>query len=757
MIVIYFLLTLFFIILGLKISKTIFNPLSIFNGVWFLIVFLYQFHLSRLQRPLVPETILLLISCVLSFSLVYLGVYFYKKKTDKTKEITNLKPLIGFDLTKKIFFAWLLIEIIETVVSGGIPIVWKIIGSEKTYFDYGIPTLHGFANSIVLVLMMLFFYNFLFDKKNRKKIFFYLFFLFAFYLCLITRQVIISGIIQCIIIYFLYYKKVSWPKFLGLCFLVIFAFGIVGNFRTGYENFMDVALLESDLPSWLSGFYWVYMYLTMTVANINNTVILGITGYGMEPIIRSFLPTIFNRLLFGTSSLQIPQYIVTKAFNVSGFFINFYLGYALIGVIIISIIFGILGIIGYQLIKKIRNQRNIMIYAVIIQIIALSFFANHLLDLANSFQFVIILVLFYVVQKKKNQRILVSILMATHNTEKRQLVEAMESILNQTHKNFEFIIVVDGGEDDNFITENFHDDRIRIIKNESNFGLAKSLNIGLKQCKGKYVFRMDSDDVSLPTRLGVQICYLEENPDVILCASYAKKIGDKIGIITVEFNSQEDIKCQMLVTNPLIHPSVCIRNTCLKENNLKYNEKYIYSQDFEFWQQLKNYGEMYVIPKVLLKYRIHHKQISVSKRDVQNKLCKELLSQVLKKETDLYSKQNMDCLYVLNTYVAMPLNEKNVFKVDEFIEKLCSDSLLRQKGYDLKELENILNYKFLILNIKYKMLSYSLKDRKLRKRLINLSNIMYLLKKIISVIKGYIYCFWTQLLFQLIRRNYAKK
>ena len=104
MIVIYFLLTLFFIILGLKISKTIFNPLSIFNGVWFLIVFLYQFHLSRLQRPLVPETILLLISCVLSFSLVYLGVYFYKKKTDKTKEITNLKPLIGFDLTKKNIF-----------------------------------------------------------------------------------------------------------------------------------------------------------------------------------------------------------------------------------------------------------------------------------------------------------------------------------------------------------------------------------------------------------------------------------------------------------------------------------------------------------------------------------------------------------------------------------------------------------------------------------------------------------------------------
>ena len=108
---------------------------------------------------------------------------------------------------------------------------------------------------------------------------------------------------------------------------------------------------------------------------------------------------------------------------------------------------------------------------------------------------------------------LVSILMPVYNSEK-YLREAIKSILNQTFTNFELIIINDGSTDNSLkIIKSFKDNRIKIIKNKGNLGLIKTLNKGIDLAQGKYIARMDADDIAMPKRLEKQIAFFNENPD----------------------------------------------------------------------------------------------------------------------------------------------------------------------------------------------------------------------------------------------------
>ncbi|MDD4353774.1 MAG: glycosyltransferase family A protein, partial [Candidatus Nanoarchaeia archaeon] len=127
----------------------------------------------------------------------------------------------------------------------------------------------------------------------------------------------------------------------------------------------------------------------------------------------------------------------------------------------------------------------------------------------------------------KNHRI--SVIMSAYNTE-RYIAEAIESILNQTFKDFEFIIIDDGSTDDSLkIIKRYvkKDRRIKLIHNKKNIGLTKSLNKGLKIAKGQYIARMDADDISLPQRFQIQYDFLEKNKDIFLIGTTAFLIDDK--------------------------------------------------------------------------------------------------------------------------------------------------------------------------------------------------------------------------------------
>ena len=155
----------------------------------------------------------------------------------------------------------------------------------------------------------------------------------------------------------------------------------------------------------------------------------------------------------------------------------------------------------------------------------------------------------------------VTVLMSVYNGEKH-LREAIDSILNQTFGDFEFLIINDGSTDRTAdILQSYQDSRIKIIHNEKNIGLTKSLNKGLKLAKGEYLARMDADDISYPNRLEVQYEYMEKNPNVGIVGSWndvIDDIGNTIGFWKCNYSSEE-IYYILNFRNCLTHCSVLFK------------------------------------------------------------------------------------------------------------------------------------------------------------------------------------------------------
>lgn len=306
---------------------------------------------------------------------------------------------------------------------------------------------------------------------------------------------------------------------------------------------------------------------------------------------------------------------------------------------------------------------------------------------------------------------LVSIVMSTLNTPEKFLDESINSMLNQTYKNFEFIIIIDGGDDDKLIKK-FDDKRIRIIKHDNSIGLTKSLNEGIRASKGQYIARMDSDDISFIDRLQTQVEFMEKNKDIDITAMYYQRIGDVNKKVREVFFRPDELKCKLLFTNVIAHPSVMIRKKFLEENKLQYNEEYIYSQDFELWTRCCKKCNIYIIPKFGLKYRIHNKQISTEKYKIQSELYYSILTRNLM-ELDL---GNEKLKYILELNGRKKIDDKKELKI--FIKELLEKNKT-QNIYDVKKLKKVLKVYYIIA---------CLKSRKTF--CINIPFIEYIVKKI---------------------------
>ena len=412
----YIIINILLSIISILVTKKKLNPVVLFNSIWFGIIFLYQFELSYLQKDLSSITYIVMIISLVTFFLSFFICSIFNKRLHKNK-ISNENVIEKYDLNIKkinlIFIFWIIISIVEIIYSGGLPLIWKLSGSSKTYFDYGIPSVHGFMNSIGLVLLLLYYYIFLRNFHSNKSVsisgFFHIIFIFGYYLLLITRQVLISALIELAVIT-IYNNKIKGKKFnykkipiiIAVIIILIVIFGIIGNVRTGYTSFMNVAMFKYYLPKPLVGFAWVYMYLTMTLANINKIVSMSFVSLGSYPIFNTFIPTVISNLLYSGSLVIVPKYLVTSSFNVSGYFTEFFLGYKILGVVIITSLYGIFSYIFYRKINNCMSLKNILYYSVMVQILLLSFFYNHLLYLPSSFQFVVIFIIFHFIIKRKN-------------------------------------------------------------------------------------------------------------------------------------------------------------------------------------------------------------------------------------------------------------------------------------------------------------------------------------------------------------------
>lgn len=211
-----------------------------------------------------------------------------------------------------------------------------------------------------------------------------------------------------------------------------------------------------------------------------------------------------------------------------------------------------------------------------------------------------------------HENILVSVIMCVYNTPEDYLEEAVLSILNQTHRNLELIIVDDCSDHNLFENHIFNDDRVKILRNDKNYGPAYSRNKALSLSKGTYIAIMDSDDISLPTRLEDQITFLEKNSNVVACGTWYQHIGAKNNIVQKVIDDNEYYRCCLLFGNnpTLINPSAMIRKDVLERNNIIYDNELRFGEDYKMWVQLAKLGIVTNLKKVLIQYRIHEKQVT---------------------------------------------------------------------------------------------------------------------------------------------------
>ena len=246
----------------------------------------------------------------------------------------------------------------------------------------------------------------------------------------------------------------------------------------------------------------------------------------------------------------------------------------------------------------------------------------------------------------------ISVVMPTYNTPVEFLEEAVNSILTQTFRDFEFIIIDDCSTNDSrFYLESLQDERIRLIRNPENLGITKSLNIGFKAATGKYIARMDSDDISLPAHFEKQFAFMERNPDVILCGTNIKNFGVYSGETDFKVTDMDYYRIFTLFINPgPSHPTAFFNREMLLRYHISYDERLKYAQDYGLWVEISRCGRVSILEEVLLLYRTHTVRISDLHREeqvfyhklTQKKLLEELLGSVSPDELDLHYKYAPD-------------------------------------------------------------------------------------------------------------------
>ncbi len=213
---------------------------------------------------------------------------------------------------------------------------------------------------------------------------------------------------------------------------------------------------------------------------------------------------------------------------------------------------------------------------------------------------------------------LVSIVMAAYN-EELYIGEAISSVLNQTFLNFEFIIINDGSTDETErVILSFRDSRIKYIKNQVNIKLIDSLNKGIEAARGKYIARMDSDDVCNNNRLSVQVNFMENNPEIGISGTHLNIFGDKGGKMIYPLTFEE-IKLNLFITSSFGNNVVIFRRNLLQKYNLIFPKGYLHAEDYKCWCNWVFYTKAQNLDLYLVNYRSHNNSISIVNSDAQKK------------------------------------------------------------------------------------------------------------------------------------------
>lgn len=295
---------------------------------------------------------------------------------------------------------------------------------------------------------------------------------------------------------------------------------------------------------------------------------------------------------------------------------------------------------------------------------------------------------------------MVSIIASVYNCE-QYIANMIQSIIAQSYQDWELIIIDDASTDGTKkIISEFQDERIIKISNSINRGLTVNLNYALKIAKGKYILRIDGDDIAYSNRLEKQVEYMECHPEIGLSGCWMKTFGGSKSICPATVDDAR-LRVKLILNACIYHPTFIIRKSVIERWHICYNEKLRYAQDYDLEYQISKVAKIGNLPEVLMHYRVHSKQITCEKQQQQLECANHTRLQILRDmQVDLeeeefriwvklcvntISDNEEYCIAVRIVKRIMDANERMKRYDSRLLKEMLKICLLRNRAFEIRE------------------------------------------------------------------------
>ena len=280
--------------------------------------------------------------------------------------------------------------------------------------------------------------------------------------------------------------------------------------------------------------------------------------------------------------------------------------------------------------------------------------------------------------------------MPIYNTNAAYLHFAIKSVLSQTYKNFEFLILNDSPDNNDLdtIVATYKDDRIHYFKSDKNRGVAGAYNDLINKATGEYIAIMNHDDIALPKRLEKQVAYLDTHPEVGLLGTGCKKFGSFWRFYRFDSvimpKADKEIVAMFGFKSPIVHPTIMFRKSILDEHNIKYHENYVSLNDRLFYMNMSQYCKLANLDEILYKYRFHDKMTSrVQKNQIEAEQRVFKIQWLAANDIHLSDDELLVYFGYLTKGRARIRDKKTLKTIQTILEKL--DAANQEKGFLDKE------------------------------------------------------------------------
>lgn len=364
------------------------NPAFIYCVSWLVVLLLYELHYALVLIPLTDFTIYYLLLTMLFWLLpFYVMLAAAKEQGLKYQSVRSFSPNFSSRYLL-VFKIWTIGTIVELLYFHSSPLLSIFIGGGVRYTEWGIPSVHGFLNAIIISVSNINFYKYL-ETRNSK-------YLKRFFMCLfwplflLTRQMLMSMILQAALIYF-FKNKIKFTSLLRyavVAMIVIYTFGALGDVRSGEGAIENIAQISDDYPDWLpGGFMWIYIYITSPLNNLNyNIDNAPLFAFDLSSVLSGLFPSFLRAYIFEkTTTIS----LVTESLNVSSMHPKYISSFGVIGSLISYFLLSIIYAYFFMKYRLKSNVKWLFVTVVVTHNLILSVFSDFNLNLVFIFQIVV--------------------------------------------------------------------------------------------------------------------------------------------------------------------------------------------------------------------------------------------------------------------------------------------------------------------------------------------------------------------------------